>query len=469
MVLLEEQRKVPVAAAQDAQALIEQARRRARRRRLRGAVAVAVVLLVTGAVLLTGAGGGSGTVAETSTQPFVNIQAFSHEGDLAFISRERLWVLDGATGTLTPVTSPTQQPSDPEFSPNGRWLSYGVAASAAAGSSQRWLARADGTSPRRIGSGFDTSSWLPDGRLLVGGRLWRVAPSGALTPAGSTPGELVAPVPGEQRYVFFSSTLRVTAPKPSTGVARIEVSDSLSGKRTTWYRTRVSYSPRSGRQGPSLFFATALPKSEGILIGSSPFCCDVSDGIDLYLIKAAGTPPQNLGLTVGDTVSLGANGTFAFTRGGNRYAWVTKAVVTCSAATGRCTRVSTTAGTLSLDPAFSPNGRALAFVEAASMKAGTIGLPRVQRWYRTRSLWILHRGASAPTKITNTVGAAAPVWSADDRSVLYAADDALWLLPTSSGKPIRIASPLFTANVWPSFYGEIGWSGQFAWSATARS
>ncbi len=247
--------------AAEAEALFKEARRRTRRRR--AARLAMVALTVVGAIVTydLSLGGQPRSSASATPTPAVDRTDFAGHGDLAFISRGRLWVLDGATGTLTPVTSPAQQPSDPEFSPNGRWLSYGVAASVAAGSSRTWLARADGTSPRRIGSGFDTSSWLPDGRLLVGGRLWRVAPSGALTPAGSTPGELVARVPGEQRYVFFSSTLRVNPPKPSTGVARIEVSDSLSGKRTTWYQTRVSYSPQSGRQGPSLFFATALPRA----------------------------------------------------------------------------------------------------------------------------------------------------------------------------------------------------------------
>jgi len=474
MVLLDDRPPTPAAAIDDPQALFEEAHRRTRRRRLRGGIAVGLVLAVAGTVLLLRGSGSAATVAGTAAPaPAVDHAAFAGHGDLAFISRGRLWVLDGATGTLTPVTSPAQQPSGPQFSPNGRWLSYGVAASAATGASQTWLARADGTSPRRIGSGFDTRDWLPDGQLFLGGRLWRVTPSGALTPAGSTPSELLAPVPGERQYVFLSSTLRVTPPKSSTGVDRIEVSSSLDGKRTTWYEARVSYSRQSGLQGPTLSFATALPDVEGLLVGSSPYCCDVADGIDVYLIGAPGASPQNLGLTVGGntggTLSVGADGSFAFTRGGNRYAWMTKAVVRCSAPTGRCTRVSTAAGTLSLDPVFSPNGRTLAFVEAASMKASTIGLPAVQRWYRTHSLWILRQGASTPTKIADTAGAAAPAWSADGRSVLYVADDALWLLPTASGKPVRIASPLFTANVWPSFYGEVDWTGQFAWSSAAAS
>ena len=68
-------------------------------------IAVVCLLVVTGAVLLTGAGGSSGTVTETGTQPFVNIQAFSHEGELAFVSRGSLWVLDGPAGSLRKVAS----------------------------------------------------------------------------------------------------------------------------------------------------------------------------------------------------------------------------------------------------------------------------------------------------------------------------------------------------------------------------
>jgi TolB protein len=395
--------------------------------------------------------------------PAVNRSAFAGHGYLAFISRGTLWVLDGSSGSLTPVTGPSQQASDPAFSPGGRWLSYGVA-------NQTWLARAGGSSPRLISSGSGGASWLSGDLLLVGDRVWRISAGEVVTRAGSASTELFGPTTGEHSYIFVSSTLRVAPDRrPSAGVLRLEVSSSLNGRRRTWLEMPVSFTPQGGLSEPAFTFALALPRGAGILVGGSTYCCDIADGVNLYEIKAAGAPRRSFGHTVGDTVSLGANGTFAFTRGGNRYAWLTKAVETCSTATERCTRVPTPAGTLSLDPAFSPNGRTLAFVEAAGLDQTRIGQAQVLRWYATHSLWIRREPDAAPARIAGTAGAAAPVWSKDGRSLLYVADDGLWLLPSLSAKPVRIAAPLFSPGAWPSFYGEVGWSGQFAWSTAAQS
>ena len=449
----------------EAEALFREARQRERRRRLIGLAAVLTACVVGFVVYAVGFSGQAKTALSSTPSPAVNRAAFSKLGDLAFVSKGQLWVLDGATDALAAVTQPglAQQASSPAYSPDGRWLIYGVSASYGVGARQAWLARADGSSPRLVATGFDAVGWLADGRLIAGDRLWRVASSGALTRVGSAPSGLAAVSSDGRLFVFFSRTLHVSPPRSSTGFDRLEVATSLNGKRTAWFQARVSFTPQSGLQGPFFVGAIALPGHAGILLRAAPFCCDYADGVTLYEIKAPGAQAKNLGATVGDTVASGPHGTFAFTQGGDRYAWVTKSVETCSAATQRCTRLRTPANTLSLNPAYSPDGHTLAFVEAASVTDSTIGQPDVRRWYATHSLWILRQRATTPTEIRGTRGAAAPVWSADGKSVLYVANDALWLLPTLSSRPVRIASPLFTPNDWQSFYGEISWSTQFAW------
>jgi Tol biopolymer transport system component len=118
---------------------------------------------------------------------------------------------------------------------------------------------------------------------------------------------------------------------------------------------------------------------------------------------------------------------------------------------------------LSFDPAYSPDGKALAFVEAPSSGAVRIGQATVQRWYATHTLWVARAGSRAPSRVDGTDGASTPTWSARGRGLLYVADDSLWLLPTLASRPERIASPLFTPGDWSSFYGEVQWSDQFAW------
>ena len=440
----------------DADALIREARWRTRRRR--GRIAVVVLLVGAGVLAFFAAtGGGSGIVAETASRPFVDVKTLSHGGELAFVSRGQLWVLDGDTNELVHVSRGSQQAADPQFSPNGRWLTYLV------DSTQVWLARSDGASPRYVTTGGGIGGWLPNGRLVAGSGLWTISSAGIVTRVATVPRGLAAWSPDGGRYVFFSGSLGSTT-KASTGTQRLEVASSLNGKRTTWYTGKVSFT-QSGAQGYFLLDAVVLPAREGILFQFDPDqSADLpADGLELYELRAPGARPKQIGLTLGLPIAIGANGTFAITNGGNRYAWLTKSVETCSAASALCTPVPTAHGELSFDPAWSPNGKQLAFVEAPTISATNFFQATVKRWYASHSLWILQRARTTPDEIKGSGGASSPTWSANGKSVMYVANDALWLLPTLSSKPVRIASPLLTPNNWQSFFGEINWTDQFAW------
>ena len=56
-----------------------------------------------------------------------------------------------------------------------------------------------------------------------------------------------------------------------------------------------------------------------------------------------------------------------------------------------------------------------------------------------------------------------PIWAPDGKSLLYAAQDGIWLLPRLTGQPARIAGPLYPASSWPAYYGQVRWASQFAW------
>jgi dipeptidyl aminopeptidase/acylaminoacyl peptidase len=188
--------------------------------------------------------------------------------------------------------------------------------------------------------------------------------------------------------------------------------------------------------------------------------------MSVYELRAPGARPVKLAVTVGANVSTAPRGTLAIGAGGDRYAWLTKNVQTCNASTARCAALKTPAGELTLDPAWSPDGETLAFVGAARGTASDFRQATIARWYSTRSLWLLKAGgASRPTKLQDTQGAAAPAWSRDGTSLLYVSGDALWLIPRLGSKPEKIAGPLYPPNAWPSYYGQVGWTGQFAWSS----
>ncbi len=91
----------------------------------------------------------------------------------------------------------------------------------------------------------------------------------------------------------------------------------------------------------------------------------------------------------------------------------------------------------------------------------------VARWYATHTLWTVRAGSHSAHEITGANGATAPVWSSSGKSLVYEAGDALWLVATLPGKPVKIASPLFPPAAWPGYFGQVDWTQQLAWSAAS--
>jgi hypothetical protein len=449
----------------DPEALIEEARQRQRRRRQRIAAAISIVLLAgalaVGIVRLNSPG--KVTVSgETPKGVFVNRSAFAGHGLLAFVSRGRLFVLDGKMQKLTAVTATSVQASDPRFSPNGRWLAYTL------GAGRFGLARADGSSARTVALGGG-GSWLPNGDLLSGTGIFRVTANGSLLRVASAPQGLVAWSPDGDRFAFVTRAIVRGRNGAFRGVERLQVADSLAGKRTTWRGVPFSFTRRLGFQGNVTANVRVLPHREGILFWVDPDQSNsyAADGLSVYEVRAPVAKATRLAVTLGDTVSIGPGGRLAIGAGGNRYAWITKYVVTCEAATARCTNAPTPAGRLTIDPAWSPDGKQLAYVEAAARPQGDFRQATIERWYATHTLWLLRSGTTHATELTGTQGAAAPVWSGDGRSLLYVAGDALWLIPTVGAKPEKVAGPLYPPDAWPSYYGQVGWTSEFAWASDA--
>jgi hypothetical protein len=106
----------------DPDALIKEAReRQRRRRRWIGLIAVEVAAGIATALGISyGIRGGNPALVRIAGGPTVNVAAFAHAGRLAFVSRNSLWVVDGARRSLRKVATPTGlHPSRPLFSPDG--------------------------------------------------------------------------------------------------------------------------------------------------------------------------------------------------------------------------------------------------------------------------------------------------------------------------------------------------------------
>ena len=467
MKLLDAHRQIEVGNQRsDAEALIREAKQRERRRRIGLALAVVVVIgLIAALVGVVGSGGGRTFLAGSQPlgkgTPTVDVGAFHGYGDLAFISQGNLFVLDGTTDKLVAVTTGHQQASNPAFSPNGKWLTFIT-------SSGSWLARSNGTDPRKLAG---PAQWAPNGELALSTTgsttFYAVAENESLRRIESTSPVKIYTVDGTTEYLFFSDTLKVQRPKASSGVERIEIANSLHGVRTLWYETHLTFTAAGGMQGVFMTPVAVLPHHDGLLLTISNYCCDYADGQSLYELQTPlGTPRLLATVLNGTAITFGPHSTFAFEGGGNRYAWVTKDVKICDGQTAQCSAMRMPKGELSLSPAWSLDGRTLALVEARAGVMGRIGQPQIDAWYATHQLFLWSGDRSKPTEVTHTQGAANPVWSSNSKSLLYVKDDALYLVPNRGVTPEKIAGPLFPPqNLFPhSYYGEIGWAGQFAWS-----
>ena len=443
----------------DPELLIEEARRRGRRRRSAAVAALLLAGVGVAAFSVFHRSDGPTTTAQLAPKGvFVDSRAFAGHGLLAFVSRGRLFVLDGETQKLTAVTALGQQASDPQFSPDGRWLSYWL------GSGKTGLAHADGDLPHIVGKGG--ARWLPDGRLLLGNSVDRVGADGRPIRIGSAPSGAIAWSPDGDRFAFVTRHLTHGSDGAFHGVEQLQVANSLTGPRTTWLAHPIAANPNSGFIGYAINGFIVLTHREGVLYWSDPdqSASLAADGMTVYLLRKPHAQPVKLGTTVGHTTSATATGRLALATGGNRYAWITKTVETCAPSSARCKPLPAPPGKLTLDPSWSPDGRTLAFVEARAEPAGDFRQATVTRWYSTRSLWLLNADATTLMEIADTRGATAPTWSADGKSLLYVAGDALWLIPRTGAKPEKIAGPLFPSSAWPSYYGQIDWTNQFAWS-----
>jgi hypothetical protein len=428
-----------------------------------------VVLVVVAAALVSAFVSGRPPAAASQAvgTPYVDRTAFSGHGDLAFVSLGDLYVLNGANGQVVNVTGPGQAASDPEFSPDGKWLTYKTGEGEGS-----WLARADGLGSEKLAG---AASWLPNGQLAVSRptstSTFTVTGNEALRRSGASAEAGAVRAGNTVLYLFVTSTLKVHPPKPSQGLELVETAASPTGRRTLWYEARVSFSAAGGLEGTFVGNVSVLPGRGGLLLTISDYCCDYADGQDFYELRSPLAKPQLLGAVLNSSAvpSLGPNSTFAFDAGGGRYAWASKHVEQCVEATATCSRVPAPKNEVTVSPAWSPGQRTLAFVQASAEPEGSIGQPQILQWYATHHLYLLSAGSNRPVEVAQTQGAAAPIWSANSQSLLYVDDDALYLIAHVGSAPVEVAGPLFAPNSWTAYYGQIAWTRQFAWSQAEPS
>jgi hypothetical protein len=450
-----------------------------------GALAVAALgLTVSACGHATPVAGGSRplsttkTAAASSSALSVGAKAFAGHGRLAFVSGNRLYILDGTTAgkpaTLHPVAA-GKVPGDLTWSPDGKWLAFLVGAPNADGSltsGQLWLAGPDGQDAHPVLAGSGPFAWSPKADVLAaisGSSLDTITAGQAPRPVLTAAGLTGTPAWSPDGATIAVSVVRYTANKGFSGSA-IELVTGDMG---------VTNLARSATD--ALLTDAWWTDGQGLFAWSDPQDSDAADGVPLVSYSLSGKAVTLPSTLVHASFAVpGGDGVVVVT-GGDRYLWNAKTFEYCSTADACGPAMDATPAPVNLDPAFFPvleDGEPeMAFVHAAPEATASFSQPVLNAWYKTRQLWIWHGTGGNPYQVTGAgTGVAAPAWSADGKLILYVRDNGLWLIDpfggrveTTPGHPalrggpvVRVVSKLF-AGAWPDYYGYTDWQSQFAW------
>jgi dipeptidyl aminopeptidase/acylaminoacyl peptidase len=437
----------------------------------------------------------------------VNVRAFANHGELAFVSRGKLWLLDGARGSLRRLLLPAGLSAEtPRFSHDGRWLAYLVTRGSGLYAARvgLWLARTDGTRAHRV-AGRNIAQfvgWSPTSDLL------------ALTTQREEP---FPPYPTVAHLELVSANgshralvdLRPTRAHPDSIEDAVWSPDGRSiavstndlfldggtlirsypidgGAPTTWFRiaTRqrlANACTGCGGQGVLADLA-AWSARYGILfwVYSSGMTHN-NDATPLEVVPRPGIAPSVLAQTLSDGVTdalaTGTRGALAVVSAGDggRELAQSKTVEHCNPTTLSCTPVpgaTAWAGKngsgVSLDPAWSPSGSLLAYVRAPVVLMFRGSPPAT--WFADHVLYVWNAQTDSTRRMGAISGAQVPVWSHDGKQLLYVGNDGLWLVSAEGGKPVEIAYPLFrVTGLYTSgtddYFDQSPWRGQFSWSS----
>ncbi len=383
----------------------------------------------------------------------INVGAFKGQGSLAFISNARLYILDGQAGVVRTVGAAGETLG--AWSPSGHWLLFRRG-------QQPWLVAADGSAahalPIRGGAG-----WSPASDILA-----LVGPDGLwLIPAIGSSRRLVSPPVGSFAWSHDGRALAYTVSRPGAtdSVFTVDIESGLAQEvRLDLGRTRIyNNSINNG--------ITAIgwwADGQGLLIQRDPdhSASLAADGLPLESVPLHGGIVQTLaGLAPGSRLAQSQDGRLLITQGLGRVAWENKKVAVCDARTGECHDFQQPTGKVSLEPAWSTDNARVAFVRAdGGSSIPGFGPEAIATWNRTRSLWVSDAGGSQAREIQAAgKGVFGPMWSRDNRHILFMRDYTIWLLDLDGAKAVRIADGLFGGKLPSSSYGQANWLGQLSW------
>ncbi|MGH9107815.1 MAG: hypothetical protein ACRDZX_18680, partial [Acidimicrobiales bacterium] len=437
-----DRRRTPVTntAGRVGEAIIPEARRLQRLRRGALVLSLVLVLVVAGVLVAVVGGKGNARVQGAASNerpggwPTVDARAFAHQGLLAFASGGSLYVLDGRTEALRQVGRLRTGAEEPSFSHDGRWLAYiaaGKESSVYGGVEEApyapepgplVISYSDGShvrTVRKVGE-VEEAVWSPvaDQLLVVssagyaydGAALWVVSADGSvrrLVAEDNIYGAVWSP-DGGQAAVAFGGSIPVRS-------LTLETYPAGGGRPTVWDDRYTG--------GVQWLVPLGWWKGQGIAAWSGGGGTAASgegtlSGAELALINRPGALPRDLGTTPAvDLVPAAGSSTarLAFEKllanSWGRTPWAKGQIEICAPRADRCSLVPEPRRATALGPTWSPDGRTLAFVEAAASSSPSFFPSAVKAWYASERLYLLGAGGPKAVEVPGSQGATAPLWS----------------------------------------------------------
>ena len=389
---------------------------------------------------------------------------------MAYVVKGNLWVRTAAAPSPRRLTVDGRV-SRPRLSATGKWVAYCrdevLFANSTAGFAEQTFGQCDGSAWSPVA---DVLAFLtPAGQVLLGevGDGWRIRS----LPAHDVFSDVVWKPDG--RAVAFVEESMVVGKDDGEVPQRAVVlkQTSIDGRFTK----ELVAIPRPADNG---LIAAAWTR-DAVLYFIDPFFSAslLADGVPLMAVPDGGGVPRSIVddmLIDPDYLSVSPGGDqVAAVEGGGRETWThDKHLIVVNPSTGTRRRLTPT-GEIALSPAWSPDGRWLAFGQQPD--PGDVGYSD-SIWDVTgqRRLWIIRPDGTGLRQVTfdPAYRDELPHWSSDGRNIVFVRIDkaaqsgSVWAVAVAGGEPVRLVGCLGTggdpSEGWGfGYYGHIDWSDVF--------